>query len=155
MKYPGTLFTALLIFFHSVGFSQPQEKSLSHETKTYGVELATDKPEFAGFWVDSLGKGRKWTNGMEGEGTERTYRATFENEWIRYTNKQTDGSTSFKFEKNDAIAIMPRWDTQPMPSTTQFSAAFPGNLTSWEMQPPFFSDMAFHGLLNELCQMNI
>lgn len=103
MKYPGTLFTALLIFFHSVGFSQPQEKSLSHETKTYGVELATDKPEFAGFWVDSLGKGRKWTNGMEGEGTERTYRATFENEWIRYTNKQTDGSTSFKFENNSIV----------------------------------------------------
>ena len=64
------------------GLSQAQEQEqlqLSHETKTYGVELAADKPEFAGFWVDSLGKGRKWTNGLLTASSKQTYNTSSEN----------------------------------------------------------------------------
>jgi len=76
---------------------------LSHETRTYGVQLAADKPEFAGFWVDSLGKGRKWTNGMLGAGSEQIYETALENGWIRYANKRTDASTLFKFEDKSIL----------------------------------------------------
>ena len=56
MKHLTATFSALLIFFLGIALSQTQNNfPLSHETKTYGVELAGDKPEFASFWVDSLG----------------------------------------------------------------------------------------------------
>ena len=104
MKHRTAEFLALLLLFNCGGLSQAQEGlQLSHETKTYGVELAADKPEFASFWVDSLGKGRKWTNGMLGGGSKQTYHISSENGWIRYANKQTDASTLFKFEDNYII----------------------------------------------------
>ncbi|MHC4792262.1 MAG: hypothetical protein ACYS8Y_12675, partial [Planctomycetota bacterium] len=101
MKHPTVKFLALLLLLHCSGLSKAQEElQLSHETKTYGVELAADKPEFASFWVDSLGKGRKWTNGMLRGSSKQTYKTSSENGWIRYANKQTDASTLFKFEDN-------------------------------------------------------
>ncbi|MHC4913786.1 MAG: hypothetical protein ACYTE5_12445, partial [Planctomycetota bacterium] len=94
-----TVTLVLLLVLDCNGLSQAQEElQLSHETKTYGVELAADKPEFAGFWVDSLGKGRKWTNGMLGGSSKQTYHTSLENGWIRYANEQTDASTFFNFE---------------------------------------------------------
>jgi hypothetical protein len=101
MKHLSVNFFALLLLFNCSGVSQAQEDlQLSHETKTYGVELAADKPEFAAFWVDSLGKGRKWANGMLGGSSKQTYKTSLENGWIRYANKQTDASTLVKFEDN-------------------------------------------------------
>ena len=73
---------------------------LSHETRTYGVELAADKPEFAGFWVDSLARGRKWTNGLLRTSSKQTFLTSSDNGWIRYANSQTGASTLFKFEDN-------------------------------------------------------
>jgi hypothetical protein len=97
MKHLRAKFLALLLLLNCSGLSQAQEElQLSHETKTYCVELAADKPEFASFWVDSLGKGRKWTNGMLGGSSKQTYHTSLENGWIRYSNKQTDASTLFK-----------------------------------------------------------
>jgi len=104
MKHLTAKFFALLLLLDCSGLSQAQENlQLSHETKTYGVELAADKPEFASFWVDSLGKGRKWTNGMLGDSSKQTYHASLENGWIRYANKQTGASTLFKFADNYII----------------------------------------------------
>jgi len=94
------VFVVLLIFNRS-GLSGAQEDlQLSHERKTYGVELAADKPEFASFWVDSLGKGRKWTNGMLKAGLEQDYQISTGNRWVRYVNRQTKAGTFFKFEDN-------------------------------------------------------
>ncbi|MHC4363021.1 MAG: hypothetical protein ACYSTZ_09350, partial [Planctomycetota bacterium] len=99
-----TVTLALLLLFGCGRLSQAQEElKLSHETMTYGVELAADKPEFASFWVDSLGKGRKWTNGMLGGSSKQAYKTSLENGWIRYANKQTEVSTLFKFEDNHII----------------------------------------------------
>ncbi|MHC4156499.1 MAG: hypothetical protein ACYST6_16495 [Planctomycetota bacterium] len=99
-----TVTLALLLLLNCSGSSQAQDElKLSHETKTYGVELEADKPEFAGFWVDSLGKGRKWTNGMLGPSSEQTYKTSLEDGWIRYTDKRTDASTLFKFGDNHII----------------------------------------------------
>ena len=76
---------------------------LSHETNFYGVELAVGKPEFASFWVDSLGKGRRWTNGMLGGSSEQKYNTTYGNGWVRYANRQTGASTLFRFDENAII----------------------------------------------------
>ncbi|MHC4500651.1 MAG: hypothetical protein ACYS21_16255, partial [Planctomycetota bacterium] len=104
MKHLTVKFLASLSLLNCSGLSQAQEDlRLCYETKTYGVELAADKPEFASFWVDSLGKGRKWTNGMLGGSSKQAYHASLENGWIRYANKQTDASTLFKFEDNHII----------------------------------------------------
>lgn len=92
---------ALLILVNCCILSYANEKlKLSYETRTYGVKLAADKPEFASFWVDSLGKARKRTNGMLGASSKRTCYTSLENGPIRYTNPQTDASTLFKWEEN-------------------------------------------------------
>ena len=65
--------------------------------------MAADKPRFAAFWVDSLGKGRKWTNGMLKVRSEQDYQISSENRWLRYANKQTHASILFKFEDNRII----------------------------------------------------
>jgi len=80
-----------------------QDLLLSHETKTYGVELAADKPRFAALWVDSLGRGRKGANGILPAGSKQTYDTLSENGWIHYANKQTHASTLFKFKDNCII----------------------------------------------------
>ena len=49
-----------------MGNAAPQSLHLVYASKSYGVELAVDQPEFAAFWVDSLGKGRKWHSAMLG-----------------------------------------------------------------------------------------
>jgi len=101
MKHLTVKFFVLLLLLNCSALSQAQEDlQLFHETKTYGVELAADKPEFASFWVDSLGKGRKWTNGMLGGSSKQTYHTSLENGWLRYANRQTNASTLFKFEDN-------------------------------------------------------
>ncbi len=105
MKHPTVKFFVLLIVLNCSGLSQAQENlQLSHETKTYGVELATDKPQFASLWIDSLGKGRKWTNGLLPSDSKQTWQTSTEDGWIRYANKQTNTATLFKFEDN-SIAI--------------------------------------------------
>ncbi|MHC4212623.1 MAG: MGH1-like glycoside hydrolase domain-containing protein [Planctomycetota bacterium] len=105
MKHTTVKFFALLLVLNCCGLSQAQgDLQLSHETKTYGVELASDKPQFASLWVDSLGKGRKWTNGMLNVGSKQTWHTSTEDGWIRYADKQTGSSTLFKF-KDNSIAI--------------------------------------------------
>ena len=97
-------FFAVLLLLGFSGLSQGQEGlRLSHETKTYGVKLSADKPEFESFWVDSLGKGRKWTNGMLQTGSKQTYKTSSKNGFIRYANRQTNASTLFKFGDNHII----------------------------------------------------
>jgi len=103
MKHLTAIFV-LLLLLNCSSLSQGQEGlQLSHETKTYCVELAADKPKFVSFWVDSLGKGRKWTNGMLPTGLTQSYKTSSENGFIRYANKQTNTSTGFKFEDNHII----------------------------------------------------
>jgi hypothetical protein len=65
--------------------------------------LASDKPEFAAFWVDSLGNGRRWENGVLGGDSAETYHTTREDGWIRYVNTQTNTATAFRFEDNRII----------------------------------------------------
>ncbi len=103
MKHKASVLSALLIFLQLTSYSQPQKELLSHETKTYGVELAADKPEFVSFWVDSMGNGRQWTNGMLSEQSERAYSVTSIDGWIRYVEAQKGSYTSFKFEDNGIV----------------------------------------------------
>ncbi len=93
----------VLLLFSSIAASQDQG-DLLHETKSYGVELATDKPEFAKFWVDSLGKGRKWHNAMLGGNLKHEYRREVRDGWIRYYPAgHSDASTCFRFEDKHII----------------------------------------------------
>ena len=104
-KHLAVEFLAVLLLLSSRGMSQVQEGLQPfHETKTYGVELAADKPEFASFWVDSLGKGRKWTNAMLGGNLKQTYRREVGNGWVSYyPTERSDVSTRFKFEDKHII----------------------------------------------------
>lgn len=104
MKHPEVKLLAFLLLLYCTALSHAQgELPLYHETNTYGVRLAADKPRFESLWVDSLGKGRKWTNGMLPPDSNQTCHKSSENGCIRYADKQTDASTLFKFEDNCII----------------------------------------------------
>jgi hypothetical protein len=88
----------------SFGIACQDQESLLHETNTYGVELAADKPEFVKFWVSSLGKGRRWHNAMLGGNLKQTYRREAGNGWISYYPVgYPNANTRFKFEDNRII----------------------------------------------------
>jgi hypothetical protein len=82
-----------------------KKTQLGRETKHYGVELAADKPEFAGFWLDSLGKGRAWPGAILGNNLSQEYTTDTRKGWFNYYPKgQEDAKTCFKFE-NKAVLI--------------------------------------------------
>ena len=73
-------------------------------TKTYGIELATDKPEFTRFWLDSLGNGRFWPSGIESNSLKQKYNSDTQNGWMNYNPiGQKDAKTSFKFDDNSVL----------------------------------------------------
>jgi hypothetical protein len=81
-----------------------QEEQLKFESRKYGVKLADDKPEFAEFWLDSLGKGRNWPSAMLGDNLKQAYRKESNDGWINYYPAgQSDARTRFKFEDNHII----------------------------------------------------
>jgi hypothetical protein len=107
-----------LFVFETVAAEQPMPKTddkradmktsietkLLNETKYYGVEMAVDRPEFSAFWVDSLGKGRKWHNAMLGGNLVQNYRKESKDGWINYhPNGQTDALTGFKFDSRSIL----------------------------------------------------
>jgi len=78
--------------------------NLLNETKYYGVQLAVEQPEFAAFWVDSLGKGRKWPNAMLGGNLKQNYRMECSNGWVNYHPAgQADALTGFKFDDRSIL----------------------------------------------------
>ncbi len=88
----------------SFGVACQDQEGLLHETKTYGVELAADKPEFAKFWVSSLGDGRRWHNAMLGGNLKQTYRRDVDHGWIIYSPMgHPNANTRFKFEDKRII----------------------------------------------------
>lgn len=92
-----------VVLLQSFACAQSETLPLTHHTKSYGVELAADRPEFAAFWVDSLGKGRAWANGMAESELEGAYYPTSENGWISYEDKRSNTTTSFRFEDSSIL----------------------------------------------------
>ncbi|HEX5790466.1 MAG TPA: hypothetical protein VFY13_04895 [Luteolibacter sp.] len=79
-------------------------ENLLHETPYYGVQLGEEQPEFVGFWLDSLGKGRKWHSSMLVGNLKQSYRRESRDGWIHYHPVgSSDALTGFKFDANSIL----------------------------------------------------
>ncbi len=96
-------------------------------TKSYGVELAADKPEFTNFWLDSLGKGRVLPGGILGDNLEQEYTTDTKKGWVNYYPKgQETAKTCFKFDDNSfLIRSEAKSDNAVEPFTMKFTQKGP------------------------------
>ena len=123
--------TATLIW-QSYSVAQSRPALISHQTERYGVKMAADKPAFISLWLDSMGRGRSWPNGILDMEMEATYQATVEEEWICYRNEQRNTSTSFKLDESSILIKSVALGTQnaePVALRFRFRGKYPAHAT--------------------------
>lgn len=117
---------ALLLILTCPTASLANEDTL-HETKTYGIELSPDKPQFTKLWLDSLGKSRKAPTEMLDSEHKQNYKKETKDGWIIYSStERPHAKTSFKFEDNQILIRSESKNNQnPEPFVLKFKSSGP------------------------------